>query len=264
MNKIFLVPEVASGLGEDTFWTWAQREMGGILENPKKLEKGDIVLHYSTMGTPIHPEQTIALLWELYPEMSLRLGTTYLRRNLKLRRSFSARWATCPTHYSRAFYSKDTVVLPIGVNTELFKPAEDKALVRRELGLDVDSKYVLWAHQNHVMKGPDLRDDWLDKNPDWKVIKFEREKPISQELLAKYMQAADASLNTSRLVPLYMVDWEALAAGLPFIEGGGVQRELPREFKPREFVFNAGWSRVDARDQWLQYIDKCRFELSKD
>lgn len=263
MNKLFLVPEVASGLGEDTFWTWAAREMGGILENPRKLERGDVVLHYSTKGAPRHPEQTIALLWELYPEMSLRLGTSYFRRNLKLRRSFSARWATCPTHYSRAFYGKETVVLPIGVNTDLFRPAVDKKTVRAELGLELNGKYVLWAHQNHVMKGPDLRDAWLDKNPDWSIIKFEREKPISQELLAKYMQAADASLNTSRLVPLYMVDWEALAAGLPFIDGGGTQRELPKSYDPRGFVMESGWSRETAKESWLEYIDKCRFEQSR-
>src|SRR5690348_830337 len=76
---IYLQPEVRSGLGEDTFWTWFAREFpessfdlppGGIL-NPD-----DVVLQYSTLGPPrTQGGITVALCWELYPEMRRALGS---------------------------------------------------------------------------------------------------------------------------------------------------------------------------------------------
>jgi len=165
MAKIYLVPEVMSGLGEDTFWTWFARETGAEFDLPKHLESQDLVLHYSTVGRPRFPNQSIALLWELYPEMSLRLGKNFYRRSRLVRLSESARWAVCATHYSRAFYSRETSVLPIGVNTDLFRPALDRSVLRRELGWQVEGKYAIWVGADHPMKGPDLRDRWLEANP---------------------------------------------------------------------------------------------------
>jgi hypothetical protein len=262
MPKIFLVPEVMSGLGEDTFWTWFARETGAEFALPNKLGAEDIVLHYSTVGRPAFPGQSISLLWELYPEMALRLGKSFYRRSRLVRLSESARWATCATHYSRAFYSKETVVIPIGVNTDLFSPATDKAGVRRELGWDINGKYAIWVGAHHPMKGPDLRDAWAQSHPDWNVVTVQKETPINQEQLAKMMSTCDGFLNTSRLVPMYMFEWECLASGLPMIEAGGIQREHEPE-NPREFVFEMGWSRTQSLQTWMSFIDKCRFELRK-
>ena len=104
---IFVNPEILSGLGEDTFWTWIIRELDAEIGVPPKISKSDIILHYSTMGKPRFPNNTITLLWELYPEMSLRLDSKFKKKQKLIDASLIARWATVPTHYSRAFYSKN-------------------------------------------------------------------------------------------------------------------------------------------------------------
>jgi hypothetical protein len=260
---IFVNPEVLSGLGEDTFWTWIIRETGAEVGVPKQIASEDIILHYSTMGKPAHPSQTIALLWELYPEMSLRLGTNFKKRQRLIDASLISRWVTVPTHYSRAFYARDAKVLPIAIDSELFTPAIDKFEVRKNLGLVPEGKYVFWGGGSHAMKGRDLRDNWLINNPEYSLLFADKDNPLPQDQVAKLMQAADGILNTSRLVPLFMIDWEALACGLPIIDGGGIARELPLKYSPREFVRESGWFRVDAVHQWLEYIEYCKWELRK-
>jgi hypothetical protein len=59
-----------------------------------------------------------------------------------------------------------------------------------------------------------------------------------------------------------MVEWEALATGLPFIQAGGVEREFDPE-SPREFVIETKWSRDQAKILWWDFVDKCRFETKK-
>lgn len=258
---IFVNPEVLSGLGEDTFWTWIIRETGAEVGVPSRISTQDIVLHYSTMGKPNHPNQTISLLWELYPEMSLRLGTRFKKRQRLIDASLISRWATVPTHYSRAFYARDAVVLPIAVDSDLFVPPQDKSALRRELGLNPEAKYIFWGGGSHEMKGRDLRDKWLVANPEYRMLFADKDNPLNQKEVAKLMQAADGILNTSRLVPLFMIDWEALSCGLPIIEGGGVKRELPLKYEPRKYVEESGWFRKDAILKWQEFLDRCIWEL---
>ena len=263
MANIFLQPEVKSGLGEDTFWTWFARETGAIFELPKKLSNNDIVLHYSTLGEPQFPEQTVTLLWELYPEMKLRLGEPYRKRMKLISQSQNARWLTVPSNYSRAFYSRDTQILPIGVDTKLFCPSHEKRAGRERLGLDPIRKIAVWAGSNHPMKGPDLRDEWIAANRDWQVITVKKEHPMPQTELAELLSVMDGVLNTSRLVPLYMFDWECFAANLPLIPAGGVRREH-EPLSPRTFVTEIGWDRESTLSQWLEFIDRCRHEMTRD
>jgi hypothetical protein len=261
-SKIFLNPEVMSGLGEDTFWTWFQRETGAEVGVPRRIGSRDIVLHYSTMGAPSFPNQTINLLWELYPEMSLRLGKKFGSKNRRIKRSLAAHWHAVATPYSRAFYPVNAKVLPIAVNSDLFKPGESKSAAKVALGLDPNRPVAFWSGANHVMKGPDLRDAWLNKNPDWQSVVAPKENPISQEDLALRMQASDGFLNTSRLVPFYMIDWECIAADLPLIEAGGVEREfsLPSS-NIRSVLFDKKWDRKSAIELWLKFIEECSLTL---
>ena len=262
MGKIYLQPEVASGLGEDTFWTWLARETNASFELPSRLNKGDVVLHYSTLGKPRFPEQTISLLWELYPEMELRLGTRYTKRSKLIEKSMISRWATCPTNYSRAFYSKDTKVLPIGVDTKLFKPAADASEIRSlklKYSIPENRPVAIWCGANHPMKGPDLRDTFSKQNPDFYIVEIRKESPLPQDQVADLLKISDGWLNTSRLVPLFMFEWEALASGLPMIPAGGTEREFNPQ-SPRNFVEEMNWSREKAMLLWLQFIEKCATE----
>ena len=259
---LFVNPEVLSGLGEDTFWTWIIRETGAEVGVPKKIRRDDLILHYSTMGEPKHPKNTVTLLWELYPEMSLRLGTSFKKKEKLISASLSSRWATVPTHYCRAFYGRDADLLPIAVDSQIFCPPTSQAEIRKGLGLNPDGKYIFWGGGSHEMKGRDLRDKWLEANPDYTLLFADKDNPVPQSEVARLMQASDGILNTSRLVPLFMIDWEALACGLPIIEGGGVKRDLPLTYSPREFVKESGWFRTDALTTWNTYIEKCVWELN--
>src|SRR5208282_3692166 len=71
---IYLVPEIASGLGEDTFWTWAAREWpNSVIASPSTVTKDDVILQYSTKGASGFPANTMGLLWEIHPEMRAML-----------------------------------------------------------------------------------------------------------------------------------------------------------------------------------------------
>lgn len=260
---LYVNPEILSGLGEDTFWTWIIRELGAEVGVPKSVKRGDVVLHYSTMGSPKHPANTITLLWELYPEMSLRLGTSFKKKEKLIKASLVSRWATVPTHYCRAFYARNVEVMPIAVDSDIFCPPLNKMKLRKDLGLNPEGKYVFWGGGSHEMKGRDLRDNWLDSHKDYTLLFADKDNPVSQEKVAQLMQASDGILNTSRLVPLFMIDWEALACDLPIIEGGGVKRDLPLSYSSRDYVKKSGWFRSDAISMWSEYIDKCRSEMNK-
>lgn len=237
------------------------REMGAEFGCPQRLGKNDIVLHYSTLGAPQHPSRTISLCWELYPEMKLR-GLGGDRSKLrKIKRSTSARWVTVPTTYSQAFYPRSVEILPIGVDTSLFAPSADRLAARARFGWGDGEKIAVWAGADHLMKGPDLRDEWARANPDWTVITVRKEQPISQQELADLLSAADTFLSTSRLVPLFMVEWEALASGVSLTLAG----DVPREFQPwirdgRDLVFRLGWDRPTALETWSHFIDRCLWE----
>ena len=153
-------------------------------------------------------------------------------------------------------------MLPIAVDSQIFCPPTSQAEIRKGLGLNPDGKYIFWGGGSHEMKGRDLRDKWLEANPDYTLLFADKDNPVPQSEVARLMQASDGILNTSRLVPLFMIDWEALACGLPIIEGGGVKRDLPLTYSPREFVKESGWFRTDALTTWNTYIEKCVWELN--
>lgn len=82
---IYLNTPGLNSLGDDTFWTWFIREFKGettvgwaLGNNPD-----DVVLQYSTMGASKH-QNTIGLLWELYPEMEVQLKSTEFKRILDI------------------------------------------------------------------------------------------------------------------------------------------------------------------------------------
>ena len=124
---IYLNCEVKSGLGEDTFWTWFEREFpNSSFEVPTKLNDDDILLRYSTLGfLPIEGKQ-MALCWELYPEMEALFHTSCFDERMKKVEN-AARYATYRTVATKETtknYEKygQVEVIPIAVNTDLYKP----------------------------------------------------------------------------------------------------------------------------------------------
>jgi glycosyltransferase involved in cell wall biosynthesis len=269
---IYLNAEVVSGLGEDTFWTWFNREFpSSTFEVPKKLEDHDILLRYSTLGfLPIAGKQ-IALCWELYPEMK-RVFCSCQWDNVIEKVYQTARYSTYRTVASD-FSIKDyenfgsVDVIPIGVDTDIFIPLAEKNSLREKYGIPKNKKVGFWIGTLHPMKGfADLL-QYASLNPDiyWIVVwKWEMEAgylegasnfvKVPQNTIAELINTADFSLFTSKLKPFYMAEWEILACNIPIIIANDTKREFSIGRNPREVVFDKGWDRVTVKSTWEKYL----------
>jgi glycosyltransferase involved in cell wall biosynthesis len=279
---IYLNPAKASALGEDTFWTWMKREVpDSSFGVPSSIENDDVILHYSVKGPSPHPGNTICLLWELYPEMAKAMGSRrkYARQIAKIESSAaSARALTVSSPCMREFYEhhgKGIDVLPIAVDTELFSPLDNKKELRDKFDIPNDRKVVFWGGNTRGFKGPDQLQEWMRNNPDvhviavWTYRRFSASLEgasnfvqVSQAQLVELMNCADAFLCTNILRPYYMIEWEAMACGLPFIFTNDVQRDFLPGDSPREAMMKMNWDRASAIQIWLDYIGEFRKKIA--
>jgi len=270
---IYLSPEVVGALGEDTFWTWFKREFpSSTFGIPWRLRDDDIVLRYSTLGFVGRAGKSLALLWELYPEMKAYLNSAVW--DVRINKVYEcARFSTCRTVASslmRTYYDEfgSVDVLPIGVDADLFVPLEKKDTLRAKYGIRRDREVGIWCGTNHPMKGFDLLRAYASANPEihWIVVwKWQSEAnhmpqasnfvSLPQQSLCELMNAADFFLSTSRLRPFYMVEWEAMGCNVPMrIVGRGDKDFTPSE-NPRADVFEHQWDRPSAKRLWAAYLE---------
>jgi hypothetical protein len=271
-RRIWLNPEDAHGYGDDNFWPWAKRTFPGAEWGvPGQIGPRDIVLHYSTMGVPRHPQQTISLLWELYPEMRERLDSAAFEARIHLiEQSCAARWRTIPTPASARHYLHLDGPLPIHplcVDTDLFRPM-NKGAMRLKHGFPIDATIGFWSGTDHAMKGYDRLLNYAAAHPSVRWIVASKNDAhvlipgefnvchVAQPYLAELMNCADFILSVSRLRPFYMCEWEAFSCDLPMIDISG-EREFVPSAHPRDDVFARGWDRATGRDRWLDYIAEC-------
>lgn len=269
---IYLSAEVVSGLGEDTFWTWFHRECPLPTEFgvPETLQPSDRVLQYSTLGRPRHPGQSIALLWELHPEMKLQLhseewdpviGKIEACGRSALRRVVTSRIMV-------PFYEHlgPVDVLPIGVDTDLFRPM-DRPGLRAKYGIPAHKKVGLWAGTLHPMKGFLHLFEYREAHPEiewivvWKQEGQDGYLPgarnfvhVDQQTLAELMSCADFFLASGLLRPFFMVEWEAMSCNLPLVVLNGLEKDFVSSAQPRDDIFRLGWDRRTALKTWTKYI----------
>lgn len=92
---------------------------------------------------------------------------TFLRKRILE----SARLVICNSQYTEEVVKQtapkaNTVAIPLGVDEQLFKPATDKALLRRELNLPLDKKLVLTTSRVNAYKAHDVIIKALAQLPD--------------------------------------------------------------------------------------------------
>jgi len=270
---IYLNCEVKSGLGEDTFWTWFEREFPNCsFDVPERLREDDILLRYSTLGfLPVEGKQ-IALCWELYPEMKRCFDVDYWDKRIEKIYECArySTYRTVATEFSVPDYNKyGTVdIIPIGVNTELYKPLKNKKELRKEYNISFDKKVGVWIGTNHPMKGYEELLKYASNNPEmgWIIIwKWEAEASkldgdgiqnfvkIPQRQICELINCADFFLATSKLKPYYMAEWEAMACNIPFVIVGNEREFIPSE-NPRDDVLERGWDRDSVKKLWETYL----------
>ena len=269
---IYLNAEVKSGLGEDTFWTWFEREFpSSKFEVPVTLNDEDIVLRYSTLGfLPIEGKQ-VALCWELYPQMKeffdIDMYSTIMDRIYSTARYSTYR--TVATKNSVKDYERfgSVNVIPIGVNTELYKPMDNKKELRDKYNIPKNKKVGIWIGTYHPMEGFSELLKYARNNPDifwiiiWKWQKEALEMPnainfvqIPQQQISELINSADFFLSTNKLSSYFMSEWEAMACNIPFIIIEGQKREFYPSDNPRDDVFNMGWDRHSVKKQWKDFF----------
>jgi len=271
---IYLNCEVKSGLGEDTFWTWFGREFPtASFDVPKKLNDEDILLRYSTLGfLPLEGKQ-MALCWELYPEMKEYFNTAAFddRARLVDNTARYSTYRTVATEMTVKNYEKygQVEIIPIGVNTDLYKPLGKKDALRDKYNLPKDKKIGIWIGTFHPMKGVSKLLEYAALNPEieWIVVwKWEAEElkmdnvhsftKIKQEQICELLNAADFFLSTSQLKPYYMAEWEAMSTNIPFVFYGNTEREFYPSDNPRNDVFAMGWDRKSVKKKWAEFFQR--------
>ncbi len=271
---IYLNPEVVSGLGEDTFWTWFKREFpSASFGVSARLRNEDAVLQYSTLGFVNRGGKSIGLLWELYPEMKEQLKSN--QWDSRIAKVYEcARFSTYKTvasHLMIPFYEQFGAidVLPIGVNTDLFKPLPEKTSLRDKYNIPKDKTVGIWCGTTHRMKGFDKLTAYANSNPDiyWIIVwKWEAEAgffpgasnftKVKQQTLCELMNSADFFLCSSMLRPFYMVEWEAMACNLPMKILDNMQKDFVPSNNPRDDVFRLNWDRKSTKKLWTNYLER--------
>jgi hypothetical protein len=264
-----------SGLGEDTFWTWFKREFpSSSFVIPKKLNDDDIVLRYSTLGfLPVEGKQ-VALCWELYPQMKELFASnqydTILEKVFECARYSTYR--TVATETSIADYKQfgSVDVIPIALNTDLFKPLDNKKELRKKYNLPMDKEIGIWIGTCHPMKGYSELLKYASDNPHiyWIIIwKWDDEAmpmkdainfiKIPQNQINELLNAADFFASTNRLKSFFMAEWEAMASNIPFKFIGNLPNvEFIPSKNPRNDVFAKGWDRLSAKKKWEFFLSK--------
>jgi glycosyltransferase involved in cell wall biosynthesis len=271
---IYLNAEVVSGLGEDTFWTWFKREFpSSRFGLPRRLHSEDIVLQYSTLGFANRSGKSLALLWELLPQMKEVLRSDMWDERLQLISACArfSTWRTTPTPLTRRYYDRygSVDVLPIGVDAELFKPLPERRSLREKYGIPVDRQVGIWVGTSHPMKGFARMVETAQRDPRiyWIVVwKWEAEAghfhggsnftKVPQPILCELFNCADFYLSCSLLPSFFMAEWEAMACNLPihFVDETLVKDFVPSA-NPRDDVFRWRWDRKSARDLWAGYLE---------
>jgi len=271
---IYLNAEIVSGLGEDTFWTWFHREFpNSVFQEPTTLRDEDVLLRYSTLGfLPVIGKQ-VALCWELYPGMKERFGTTIWDEKIAKVRE-TARYSTYRTVAStltQGDYQEfgSVEIIPIGVDTDLFRPLPDRAALRSKYGLPQDKRIGLWVGTGHPMKGYGLLLEYARSHPDvhWITICKTKTEAVAmpgatsfikapQATTCELINAADFFLSTSLLHPFFMAEWEALSCNARMEIIGEPVKEFVPSAEPRDDVFRLGWDRRQVKSVWERFFSE--------
>ena len=272
---IYLSPMIRSGYGEETFWVWFERNFNNTsYDLPTSYNENDTVLRYSTKG-PIYtnPGKSIALCWELLPEMKIVLNdnswdsiiqTTYQTAK-------SCDRITITSKFSRPFYEPfgKVDILPIGVDTDLFRPysEDEKYNLKLKYGVPLDKEIGFWCGTTHRMKGIQNVQKYANENPNiyWIIVWYpskgnfigngQQHSLVNQQTMAELMNLADFQLSASILRPYYIIEYEGMSCNLKQRKIFSIEKDFEAGDNPRDVIFEKQWDRHTCKILWENYIN---------
>ena len=126
----------------------------------------------------------------------------------------------------RLYRARVAAILPLGVDTEMFRP-HDRDEARRRFGLDLAARYALFVGRPEPGKGPDVAADACRRAG---FVLLHAGGALSQEDLALAYAAVDATVLPTRYEGFGYVAVESLACGTPIVTTPtGWARELARD-----------------------------------
>lgn len=280
---IYLSPEVKSGYGEETFWVWGEKIfINNSFDLPSAFHRDDVVLRYSTKGPlDAKPAKTIALCWELLPEMKITLNENTWDDKIQItyETAKSSDRIVVASRFSIPYYESYGKVdlLPIGVDTNLFREysEEDKIKTKIKYNVPLDKKIGFWCGSTHKMKGFQNVQKYADENPDiyWIIVFYstfgnfagngQQHNFVTQNVMAELMNCADFQLSASLLRPYYIIEYEGMACNLPQRKILNIEKEWDAGNNPRDKIFEEHWDRETAAKDWINYINNLSPRASK-
>lgn len=263
--------------GEETFWVWFENNFkDSSFGLPNTLTENDVVLRYSLMGAMNpRPAKMIALCWELLPELKelfnvnswdTKIQTSYETAQSADRLTVASRF-TIP-YYEKYSKTGKIDILPIGVDTNLFRPYsdEEKYNLKIKYGVPLDKEIGFWCGTTHPMKGIQNVQKYANENPDiyWIIVWYpssghftgsgQQHTLVSQPKMAELMNLADFQLSASMLRPYYIIEYEGMACNLKQRKILSIEKDFPVGDNPREAIFEHKWDRPTAKLVWEEYI----------
>ncbi len=173
---------------------------------------------------------------------------------------------------ARAYGLTDAEIIPIGTDTNLFKPLDNKVELRKKYGVPLEMNIKIFIGSTHAVKGFDILENEIRndtksfyilvlKDKYRPMLKFSNVKVfqrIGQGTLAELMNCADLCVGRSRVETLWLGPIEAMFCGIPVdVTPVGIFADWkPANIDPRKEAFELGLDRETMIKRWGSLISK--------
>lgn len=272
--KVAVVNDIFSATGEKTFWHVLVEELGAF---PVEFNKGqeipedtDLVITNSLWGK-ITDKPYISLVQDSYLTMA-----TLWARNIphvfnQMASLVHATERVSISNFLAKAYEKvcgKFNIIPMGVNTDLFKPLDRKEELREKYNIPKDVKVNIWVGSHHPVKGLDI----LDITHDFWILVFKDHLTqvlpnnavqfthMPHDQLAELYNCADECVSTSRVEGGGLVVIEAMFCGVPVRahrignRAGVLWDWYPDNVNPRQEAFNRGLDMPNCMRRWKELV----------
>jgi hypothetical protein len=266
-------------LDDDNVWRWFKRELKGSWWRGEDFSDG-VLINNSKHSLNSYPDNVVNYHLELVIEILEKCTKPAPHYDPKIwKGSDSEILKTCKNSKITVIPSKlmykpykercrSLEVIPIGLNTDIWKPLDiDKKTLRAKYNLPENKTVGFWSGNAGIWRGPDLLNEYArGKDIHW-IINWYRgpefDMPTSrtevfkadQKTINELYNASDFYLCTNKLGPYYMSDWEAIASGVDIIDVVEMERELGTN-PTRDKMMALGWDRKDAINIWNSFLNE--------